>query len=272
MGTGTGPRSAEDDADSADDDETVGIVPRVIRHVFDEAKARTEATSGATITLKVQFLELYGDDLRDLLYRNPVGKPLAIREDEHGSMQARGSSLYFPFNTFVFLDFEHVFYCILHCCYLQIVGAKELAVASAREALRYLEEGCLARTTGSTMMNETSSRSHAIFTLLLEQRLPLPGDDSAGRVELRTAKFHFVDLAGSERAKKTMATGQRMKEGISINQGLLALGNVISALGDEKKRGIVHVPYRDSKLTRMLQVLSVAACCFVSSLVDFLVY
>ncbi len=127
-------------------------------------------------------------------------------------------------------------------------------VSSAREALRCLEEGCLARTTGSTMMNETSSRSHAIFTLMLEQRLPLSGDEGSGRVELRTAKFHFVDLAGSERAKKTMATGQRMKEGISINQGLLALGNVISALGDEKKRGIVHVPYRDSKLTRMLQV------------------
>lgn len=154
-------------------------------------------------------------------------------------------------------------------CYFQIIGAKELTVASAREALRYLEEGCLARTTGSTMMNETSSRSHAIFTLLLEQRLPLPGDDSAGRVELRTAKFHFVDLAGSERAKKTMATGQRMKEGISINQGLLALGNVISALGDEKKRGIVHVPYRDSKLTRMLQVLSRDACCLVSWLTGF---
>lgn len=107
MGTGTGPRSAEDDADCADDDETVGIVPRVIRHVFEEAAARTEATPGATITLKVQFLELYGDDLRDLLYRNPVGKPLAIREDEHGSMQVRESNLIETFMhilTFVACD------------------------------------------------------------------------------------------------------------------------------------------------------------------------
>jgi hypothetical protein len=76
---------------------------------------------------------------------------------------------------------------------------------------------------------------------------------AAGEPEIRKCKFHFVDLAGSERAKRTGAEGQRLKEGIDINQGLLVLGNVISALGDEKKRGKVHVPYRDSKLTRMLQ-------------------
>lgn len=67
-----------------------------------------------------------------------------------------------------------------------------------------------------------------------------------------SAKFHFVDLAGSERLKRTGATGERAKEGISINCGLLALGNVISALGDKTKRAL-HVPYRDSKLTRLLQ-------------------
>lgn len=72
--------------------------------------------------------------------------------------------------------------------------------------------------------------------------------------EVRKCKFHFVDLAGSERLKRTGAQGQQMKEGIDINKGLLALGNVISALGDETKRGKVHVPYRDSKLTRILQV------------------
>ena len=72
--------------------------------------------------------------------------------------------------------------------------------------------------------------------------------------EVRKCKFHFVDLAGSERVKRTGAQGQRLREGIDINKGLLVLGNVISALGDEQKRGKVHVPYRDSKLTRMLQV------------------
>lgn len=70
--------------------------------------------------------------------------------------------------------------------------------------------------------------------------------------ETLTAKFHFVDLAGSERLKRTGATGDRAKEGISINCGLLALGNVISALGDVTKKSL-HVPYRDSKLTRLLQ-------------------
>ena len=77
---------------------------------------------------------------------------------------------------------------------------------------------------------------------------------SHAAAEVRRSKFHFVDLAGSERIKRTKAQGVQLKEGIDINKGLLALGNVISALGDEQKRGRVHVPYRDSKLTRILQV------------------
>ena len=79
--------------------------------------------------------------------------------------------------------------------------------------------------------------------------------------EVRRCKFHFVDLAGSERAKRTGAQGQQLKEGIDINKGLLALGNVISALGDESRKGKIHVPYRVSKLTRMLQVQSSSAQC-----------
>lgn len=80
--------------------------------------------------------------------------------------------------------------------------------------------------------------------------------------EVRKCKFHFVDLAGSERAKRTGAQGVQMKEGIDINKGLLALGNVISALGDENKRGKVHVPYRVSKLTRILQVSGHSSCTY----------
>ena len=79
--------------------------------------------------------------------------------------------------------------------------------------------------------------------------------------EVRRCKFHFVDLAGSERAKRTGAQGQQLKEGIDINKGLLALGNVISALGDESRKGKIHVPYRVSKLTRMLQVRCSAVQC-----------
>lgn len=126
---------------------------------------------------------------------------------------------------------------------------------SAEEALQCLRIGALSRTTASTQMNTQSSRSHAIFTLIIKQQRVVPSSDYNGDIndfETLTAKFHFVDLAGSERLKRTGATGDRAKEGISINCGLLALGNVISALGDKTKRAL-HIPYRDSKLTRLLQ-------------------
>lgn len=105
-------------------------------------------------------------------------------------------------------------------------------------------------------MNAQSSRSHAIFTILIKRlrRLAIDDPDSVtdDDLETLTAKFHFVDLAGSERLKRTGATGDRAKEGISINSGLLSLGNVISALGDASRKA-THIPYRDSKLTRLLQ-------------------
>ncbi|PRQ21198.1 putative plus-end-directed kinesin ATPase [Rosa chinensis] len=107
-------------------------------------------------------------------------------------------------------------------------------------------------------MNSQSSRSHAIFTITMEQKkishcLNGANNDDIGD-DILCTKLHLVDLAGSERAKRTGADGMRLKEGIHINKGLLALGNVISALGDEKKRKEGgHVPYRDSKLTRLLQ-------------------
>ncbi|XP_016432019.1 chromosome-associated kinesin KIF4-like [Sinocyclocheilus rhinocerous] len=127
-----------------------------------------------------------------------------------------------------------------------IVGLTEKEVFTAHEMVGCLELGNSARTVGSTAMNAASSRSHAIFTISLEQRRK--GDKS----DVMVSKLHLVDLAGSERQKKTKAEGDRLKEGISINRGLLSLGNVISALGDESKKGS-FVPYRDSKLTRLLQ-------------------
>ena len=90
-------------------------------------------------------------------------------------------------------------------------------------------------------------RSHAIFTLSIEARSKVDGK------ALTVSKFHMVDLAGSERQKKTKAKGDRLKEGININMGLLSLGNVISALGEENRGANSHIPYRDSKLTRLLQ-------------------
>lgn len=137
---------------------------------------------------------------------------------------------------------------------IQVKGVSLKTVTSAQEALECLKLGTLSRSTASTQMNTQSSRSHAIFTLhIKQQRLVTETDDSyPNEFETLTAKFHFVDLAGSERLKRTGATGERAKEGISINCGLLALGNVISALGDKSKKAL-HVPYRDSKLTRLLQ-------------------
>lgn len=136
---------------------------------------------------------------------------------------------------------------------IQVKGVTYKSVLSAEEALQCLRLGALSRTTASTQMNTQSSRSHAIFTLHIKQTRFIPSeDDSPSEFETLTAKFHFVDLAGSERLKRTGATGERQKEGISINCGLLALGNVISALGDKTKKAL-HIPYRDSKLTRLLQ-------------------
>jgi chromosome segregation ATPase len=100
------------------------------------------------------------------------------------------------------------------------------------------------------------SRSHAIFTISMDQKKTSSASDKLSNddYDILSSKFHLVDLAGSERAKRTGADGLRLKEGIHINRGLLALGNVISALGDEKKRKEgAFVPYRDSKLTRLLQ-------------------
>ncbi len=102
------------------------------------------------------------------------------------------------------------------------------------------------RSTGATLMNEQSSRSHAIFTITIE--CSDLGPDKKSR--LRAGKLHLVDLAGSERQNKTGAAGIRLKEATKINLSLSTLGNVISALVDGKSS---HIPYRNSKLTRLLQ-------------------
>ena len=103
------------------------------------------------------------------------------------------------------------------------------------------------RSVGTTLMNADSSRSHSIFTIDIEI---METTDESGE-HIRAGKLNLVDLAGSERQSKTGATGDRLKEATKINLSLSALGNVISALVDGKS---THIPYRDSKLTRLLQV------------------
>lgn len=126
---------------------------------------------------------------------------------------------------------------------------------SADEVISLLEMGNAARHTGTTQMNEHSSRSHAIFTISIcqvEKNVEATEDGSCYSRRHIVSKFHFVDLAGSERVTKTGNTGERFKESIQINSGLLALGNVISALGDPRRKSS-HIPYRDAKITRLLK-------------------
>ena len=214
----------------------LGVIPRVILRIFKMIEERSvDEASEVEFAVSVTFIEIYGEDVRDLLADDSRSETCGI-----GAVTVRE------------LEGE-----------LTLVGATQLVVKSSADTLDALERGSLVRTTASTMMNDTSSRSHAIFSISLSSTRGSDGDAVEAEVtgkrakeenEFRSSKFHFVDLAGSERAKRTGASGLRMREGININKGLLALGNVISSLGDQKKRAAgAHVPYRDSKLTRILQ-------------------
>ncbi|XP_055017002.1 kinesin-like protein KIF21B isoform X1 [Boleophthalmus pectinirostris] len=224
-----------------------GIIPRAVHQLFQGIQARRETAQETGVPppefkVSAQFLELYNEEILDLfdgtrdLESRSRKSNIKIHEDGNGSIYT--------------------------------TGVTSRLVHSEEELLQCLKLGALSRTTASTQMNAQSSRSHAIFTIHLcqmricttqqnggEESLEVNGvDSSLSQPEYETlmAKFHFVDLAGSERLKRTGATGERAREGISINCGLLALGNVISALGDQTKKA-AHVPYRDSKLTRLLQ-------------------
>ncbi|XP_026774983.3 kinesin-like protein KIF21A isoform X8 [Pangasianodon hypophthalmus] len=237
MGTGFDVSIPEDE---------LGIIPRAVSHLFKGIEERQQAAKeqGRPVPefkINAQFLELYNEEVLDLF-------------DSTRDMESRKQKSHIKIHE----DASGGIY---------TVGVTTRTVSSEAEMMQCLKLGALSRTTASTQMNVQSSRSHAIFTIhLCQVRMCTPSDNNANETDNRladgssdmdefetlTAKFHFVDLAGSERLKRTGATGERAKEGISINCGLLALGNVISALGDRSKRS-THVPYRDSKLTRLLQ-------------------
>ena len=129
---------------------------------------------------------------------------------------------------------------------IRIPGLTEIQVSSVDDTTKCLMQGSSCRATGATAMNMQSSRSHAIFTVTIYQQSQENENLSM------TSKLHLVDLAGSERSKKTKMSGEIFKEGVGINKGLLALGNVIPALGEESHQKS-YISYRDSKLTRLLQ-------------------
>uniref|UniRef100_A0A4W3I8M4 Kinesin family member 4B n=1 Tax=Callorhinchus milii TaxID=7868 RepID=A0A4W3I8M4_CALMI len=193
-----------------ENDLNVGVIPRVIEMLFRVMKEHADSV----VTLKVSYLEIYNEEIIDLLVPSHDKSPINIREDPKGD--------------------------------IKIVGLIEKVITDAVEMVSSLEQGNSVRTVAATAMNSQSSRSHAIFTIIVEQR------KKSDKNEVLQSKLHLVDLAGSERQKKTKAQGNRLKEGININRGLLSLGNVISALGDENNR-TGFIPYRDSKLTRLLQ-------------------
>ena len=174
-----------------------------------------KASSPPEFLVTVSYLEIYNEVVKDLL--NPTDKQLSIRE--HPELGV----------------------------YVQDLA--EIVVASVEDINRLIEQGQRVRHVAATQMNERSSRSHSCLTIRVEQRT---SETTATKTRTTTtsAKINLVDLAGSERASKTGATGDVLKQGAAINKSLSALGNVINALAEGKKG---HVPYRDSKLTRLLQ-------------------
>lgn len=168
-----------------------------------------------TFLIRAVYVEIYNDKIRDLL--NPTSADLTVREDKAGR---------------VFVD------------------AHETLVETFEDAIAVLEKGQAARHVGETKMNARSSRSHTVFTLHIESK-SVEGLDAS----FRASTLNLVDLAGSERLKSTGAAGTRQKEGAHINQSLLVLGTIINRLSsagaDASKIG--HLPYRDSKLTRLLR-------------------
>ena len=192
--------------------EMEGVIPRSFRHIFDRI---SNAPEDERYLVRASYLEIYQEEIRDLLAKDHMTKRLELRERPDCGVYVKDLS---PFVCKSRSEIEHV-----------------MTVGNAN------------RTVGATNMNEHSSRSHAIFLVTVERSRP---DKDSGESHICVGKLNLVDLAGSERQAKTGATGERLKEANKINLSLSALGNVISALVDGHSS---HIPYRDSKLTRLLQ-------------------
>jgi hypothetical protein len=213
--------AANTDYKLCDDD---GIIPRAVHDLF-KAKKRHESAGEVSITLT--YLEIYNEELRDLLVDEQLGE---------SSLKIRDSA-------------EDGFF---------VGGLTSAVVTSAKHARELMDAATTRRRTASTKLNERSSRSHAICTLMISispamnsQTTSVDTIGSRGS-EIITAKLTMVDLAGSERIKQSGVTGMAKKESININKDLFVLAKVVSALSENAKKK-THVPYRDSKLTRLLR-------------------
>lgn len=199
-----------------------GIIPKICQDMFERIKEIQVRDPNTRCTVEVSYLEIYNERVKDLL--NPGTK---------GNLKVREHPSTGPY----------------------VEDLAKLVVGSFEEIEHLMDEGNKARTVAATNMNATSSRSHAVFTLMLTQKKL----DTETKMEAeKVAKISLVDLAGSERATSTGATGARLKEGAEINRSLSTLGRVIAALADlstgKKKKGAAsQVPYRDSVLTWLLK-------------------
>ena len=202
-----------------------GIIPRACEALFKHIADKTTPT--LAFSVEVSYMEIYNEKVRDLL--NPKST---------GGLRVREHPILGPY----------------------VEDLASLVVKSHRDIENLMDEGNKARTVASTAMNETSSRSHAVFSIVFTQRTT---DAKSGLSSDRVSKISLVDLAGSERADSTGATGVRLKEGANINKSLTTLGKVISMLAElskdsKKKKGAAskgsdYIPYRDSSLTWLLR-------------------
>uniref|UniRef100_A0A671SL56 Kinesin-like protein KIF13B n=1 Tax=Sinocyclocheilus anshuiensis TaxID=1608454 RepID=A0A671SL56_9TELE len=198
--------------------EQPGLIPRLCSSLFE--RTIQEQREGESFTVEVSYMEIYNEKVRDLL--DPKGSRQALRVREHNVLG--------PY----------------------VDGLSRLAVTSYKDIESLMSEGNKSRTVAATNMNEESSRSHAVFNIILTHTLR---DLKTGTSGEKVSKLSLVDLAGSERADKTGAGGERLKEGSNINRSLTTLGLVISALAEQGagKNKSKFVPYRDSVLTWLLK-------------------
>lgn len=202
-----------------------GMIPRVLFRLF-----HTLETSKADYSVKISYIELYNEELRDLL-ANDFAPPTSSTQPMGMSGKDKAPEL----KIFDDAGKKGVF----------IQGLEETAVKDCKDALRLLNKGSERRQIAATRFNDHSSRSHSIFSITVHvKETSNIGDDL-----LKVGKLNLVDLAGSENIGRSGAENKRAREAGMINQSLLTLGRVINALVDNA----AHVPYRESKLTRLLQ-------------------
>ncbi|KAH7846900.1 hypothetical protein Vadar_019428 [Vaccinium darrowii] len=192
-----------------------GIIHRAVKDIFTKIKM----TNDREFLIRVSYMEIYNEEINDLLAVENQKLPI------HESLE-RG---------------------------IFVAGLREEIVNSAEQVLKLIQSGEVNRHFGETNMNVRSSRSHTIFRMVIESKGKHTLNDSLSSDDaIRVSVLNLVDLAGSERIAKTGAGGVRLKEGKHINKSLMILGNVINKLSEGSKQR-AHIPYRDSKLTRILQ-------------------